>query len=255
MLALITGGAGDIGKAMAKSLLARGATVVSADIDEQGLNEAVKEIDSDQLVPCHLDVCSAAEVKTAVHGIFKTHGGMDILVNNAGGITAPTLKESDEEDWAHDLNLNLTAPWRLLRLCADYMMQDGGGAILNIASVNGLGVYGHPGYSAAKAGLINLTKFAAVEYGKHSIRTNAICPGTVKTQAWLERQARNPEIFEQAKVWYPSRDVCTPEDVAGLATYIVCDAPKTMNGAVLNLDGGLTAGHDRLASIFAGADL
>jgi NAD(P)-dependent dehydrogenase (short-subunit alcohol dehydrogenase family) len=86
--------------------------------------------------------------------------------------------------------------------------------VINIASVNGMGVFGHPAYSAAKAGLLHFTKLVAVEYGKFGIRSNAVAPGTVRTQAWEARAAANPNVFEEARRWYPLQRVVDPEDVA-----------------------------------------
>ena len=107
---------------------------------------------------------------------------------------------------------------------------------------------------AAKAGLEHFTRFLAVELGRHGIRANAIAPGSVKTQAWNERVAQDPEILERVKRWYPLGDVCVPDDVAGLAAFLIGPDARMITGAVIAVDGGLTAGSTTMAREFCGAE-
>src|SRR5829696_10582249 len=104
------------------------------------------------------------------------------------------------------------------------------GVIINISTANASGIYGYPAYSSAKAGLEHFTRFLAVELGQYGIRANAIARGSVRTQAWNERVARDPEIFERLRRWYPLGDVCAPEDVAGLASFLAGPEARMITG-------------------------
>jgi NAD(P)-dependent dehydrogenase (short-subunit alcohol dehydrogenase family) len=127
------------------------------------------------------------------------------------------------------------------------MLEHGKGAIVNIASVNGMTGLGNDAYSAAKAGVINLTKNVAVRYGGRGIRANVVSPGTVRTPIWSERVARQPEIFERLQSWYPLGRVGEPADVAGAVVFLLSDEAAFVNGTVLTVDGGLLAGSYRMS--------
>jgi meso-butanediol dehydrogenase/(S,S)-butanediol dehydrogenase/diacetyl reductase len=121
------------------------------------------------------------------------------------------------------------------------------GVILNISSVNGLTGLGEEAYSAAKAGVINLTKNLAITYGPKGIRANAICPGTVRTPIWADRVAKQPDVFERLSKWYPLGRVAEPGDVANAALFLVSDEASFVTGEVMLVDGGLLAGSYRMA--------
>lgn len=255
--AIVTGAGGDIGRAICAKLVSVGWQVCGFDIDEEKLSETQSKIaNSNCFFAIKCDVRSMASVLDATREAELRFGTLNVLVNNAGGITAPTLLTTTEEDWLADIDLNLNGAWRCIHAIQDRLIsQDEDSVILNIASINGFGIYGYPGYSVAKAGLIHLTRFCASELGKYGVRSIAICPGTVKTKAWNARLAEDPTILEKARDWYPSRTLCTPEDVADFAELLIRSANTQLNGAVIPLDGGLSAGSDRLASEFAGTKL
>jgi NAD(P)-dependent dehydrogenase (short-subunit alcohol dehydrogenase family) len=252
-VAFLTGAAGDIGRAICAALLADGMTVAAVDIDREGLQNLVLEHGPDgRVLAVHADVLQMESVMRAAEQVRTTLGDVSVLVNNAGGITKPSLATTEEPDWTRDIDLNLNGPWRCMKALQEQLIRSRPSVIVNIASVNGLGVFGHPGYSAAKAALIHLTRFSAVEFGKRGVRSVAVCPGSVKTRQWEERQSRSPDILAEATSWYPSRGTCTPAEVARLVALIAKPELGQMNGAVIALDGGLSAGSDRLASVFAG---
>jgi NAD(P)-dependent dehydrogenase (short-subunit alcohol dehydrogenase family) len=116
------------------------------------------------------------------------------------------------------------------------------GTIINISSVNGMTGLGEEPYSAAKAGLLNLTQNMAIKYGQHGIRVNAISPGTVRTPIWSERLAETPDVFETLRAWYPLRRVGEVEDIANAALFLASDEAGFITGINLPVDGGLTAG-------------
>jgi meso-butanediol dehydrogenase/(S,S)-butanediol dehydrogenase/diacetyl reductase len=121
-----------------------------------------------------------------------------------------------------------------------------GGAIVNIASVNGLSALGNEAYSAAKAGVINLTQGIAVRYGPHGVRCNAVAPGTIRTPVWQERVKRDPRVFERLVKWYPLGRVGEPDDVANAVMFLASEEASWITGTVLCVDGGLLAGNFRM---------
>ena len=123
------------------------------------------------------------------------------------------------------------------------MIENRSGVILNISTVNALAYYGNEAYSAAKAGLLSLTRSLAARYGPSGVRANAIAPGTLRTAAWEERMQRDPDVFERLAKWYPLGRVGEPEDVAGAALFLASDEAAWISGAVLPVDGGLTVGN------------
>lgn len=255
-IAIVTGAAGDIGREICEAFLMGGMKVAGLDRDGERLQAIARELPhNERFLPVQADVTQMTSVVGAVRRANEELGGVSILVNNAGAITKPSLLTTQESDWLSDIDINLNGPWRCIHALQETFVRNRAGIIVNIASVNGLGIFGHPGYSAAKAGLIHLTKFCAMELGKYGVRSVAICPGSVKTRVWRERQQLNPDIFKEVASWYPARDICTPKDVAALVALAVSDTMALMNGAVITLDGGLTAGSDRFASLFTGEQL
>jgi NAD(P)-dependent dehydrogenase (short-subunit alcohol dehydrogenase family) len=228
---------------------------VMFDRDEAALEKASEALGSGTaLVSAVADVTDLASIKMAIAEVEERFGPIDVLVNNAGAVVNPTLASTDETGWLADIDLNLNGAWRCVRAMQDAMMARREGIIVNISSANGSGIYGYPAYSAAKAGLEQLTRFLAVELGPYGIRANAIAPGTVKTQAWTARVVENPEIFERLKKWYPLGEVCVPDDVAGVAAFLVGPDARMITGAVIPVDGGLSVGSVTMAREFCGAE-
>lgn len=252
---LVTGAAGDIGRALCARFLADGHRVVMLDRDERALENAADAIGRGKALAIAVaDVTDLAGVKRAVAEVEERFGPIDVLVNNAGAVVSPTLASTDEAAWLADVDLNLNGAWRCVRALQDGMIERREGTILNISSVNGSGIYGYPAYSAAKAGLEQLTRFLAVELGRYNIRANAIAPGSVKTQAWKARVEANPEIFERLKKWYPLGDICVPEDIAGVAAFLIGPDARMITGAILPVDGGLSVGSTTMAREFCGVE-
>lgn len=252
-VAVVTGAAGDIGRAIAKRLAGSHDVVVLLDLDADALDKAISELGSGpHFVPLICDVTdekSLAETAARVAG----HGLVHTLVNNAGAARAVSLGDTDGEIWRKDNALNLEAPFLCFRAFEE-ALKASKGALVNISSVNGMAVFGHPAYSAAKAGLIHLTKLIAVEYGKYGIRSNAVAPGTVRTQAWEARAAANPQVFEEAKRWYALQRIATSEDIANAVFFLSGDQAAAITGVCLPVDCGLTAGQAELARTFSQSD-
>lgn len=252
---IVTGGAGDIGRALSARFLKDGHRVAMFDRDEAALHKATEALGFPAgLMGFVADVTDLGSVKAAIAHAESHFGSIDVLVNNAGGVVSPTLAQTSEAGWLADIELNLNGAWRCARAVQDSMVARRRGIILNISSVNGSGIYGYPAYSAAKAGLNQLTRFLAVELGRHGIRANAIAPGSVKTQAWKARVEQNPEIFERLKRWYPLGDICVPEDIAGVAAFLIGPDARMITGAILPVDGGLSVGSTTMAREFCGEE-
>lgn len=253
--AIVTGAAGDIGIANCRALLEAGYQVAAVDRDTDGLARLENMPDASGAIKGFAaDILSMDSVEAMYDAVRSHFGPAAVLVNGAGGITAPSLRQCNEEDWIKDVDLNLNGPWRCQKVVLDDMIAAGQGVVINIASVNGLGVYGYPGYSAAKAGLIQLTKFTAVEFARFGIRCNAIAPGSVMTAAWEERRARNPDLLDRLKRWYPQRAFCTPDEIAALVGLLASDSVPHLTGQVLCLDGGLSTGQDAIVADFIGEE-
>src|SRR5215211_3860776 len=242
---IVTGGGSGLGRVLAHRFAAEGAAVVVADIVRGRAVVVAEEIldeGGDSLAQT-TDVTDASEVKAMVEATREAFGPVDVLINNAAKATDADFLSLREGAWDQDVAITLKGPFLCSQAVLPDMMQNGSGVILNISSVNALGYYGNEAYSAAKAGIISLTRRLAVRYGPSGIRVNAIAPGTLRTPAWEQRRRKNPEVFERLTRWYPLGRVGEPEDVAGAALFLASDEAAWITGAVLPVDGGLTAGN------------
>ncbi len=244
---IITGGAGGIGSAMTHLFTQEGAAVAIAEINEAAAEALAQDVrragGTCEAYRC--DVSVWAQVQAMVEQVIARHGRIDVLVNNALYVKGNGLLDTDEETWNRNLAVTLTAPFLCSKAVLPHMLTQGSGTIINIASVNGLMSFGEIAYSAAKAGLINLTKNIAVMYGRKGIRCNAIAPGTVHTPVWDALLQRDPEILNRIAQWYPVRRVGRPEEIAACALFLASDQCTFANGATFVIDGGLTAGFER----------
>ncbi|KQV65335.1 SDR family oxidoreductase [Rhizobium sp. Root1220] len=252
-VAIVTGAAGDIGRAIAGRLADDHAVILLVDIDHAAAEKAVRSLGpAERFVAMGCDVTNAESVADMATAAARL-GTVKTLVNNAGAARAVSLHDTTPEIWRMDNALNLEAAFLCFRAVED-MLTASKGSVINIASVNGMNVFGHPAYSAAKAGLLHLTKLIAVEYGKFGIRANAVAPGTVRTQAWEARAAANPNVFEEARRWYPLQRVVDPADVANAVSFLASAQAAAITGVCLPVDCGLTAGQAELARTFTQSD-
>jgi meso-butanediol dehydrogenase / (S,S)-butanediol dehydrogenase / diacetyl reductase len=238
--AIVTGGGSGIGRAICLRFAAEGASVVVADIVGERAEEVAAEIGARAV---QADVTVAADVARMVAASER----VDVLVNNAGYGFGNDLLEIDEETWDEEVAVNLKAAFLCSKAVLPGMIERGGGVIVNIASVNGIAFFANEPYSAAKAGMINLTRSMAARYGPQGIRAVAIAPGTIRTPLWQERVDKEPAIFERLVRWYPLRRVGEPEDVAAAAAFLASDDASWITGEVLRVDGGLLAGNAQMA--------
>ncbi len=249
-VAIVTGAAGDIGRAIAERLAEDHDTILMVDIDFAAAERAAHALGAaERFIACGCDVTKEASVAEMAKRA-ATLGAVRTLVNNAGAARAVSLHDTTAEIWRMDNALNLEAAFLCFR-AVEGQLEATKGSVVNIASVNGMNVFGHPAYSAAKAGLLHLTKLIAVEYGKLGIRSNAVAPGTVRTQAWEARAAANPNVFEEARRWYPLQRVVDPRDVANAVAFLAGPQAAAITGVCLPVDCGLTAGQAELARTFS----
>ena len=169
-----------------------------------------------------------------------------MLINNAATVNGDDILDMDPDVWDKDLNVVLKGAVLCSKIVLPGMIERRSGTIVNIASVNGLAAYTQMPYSAAKAGLLNLTKNMAIKYGEHQVRVNAISPGTVKTPIWDAVIEQDPEILDRMRDWYPLGRVGTPGDIAKASLFLASDDAAWITGENLIVDGGLMAGNLRM---------
>ena len=243
--AVVTGAAGDIGQAIVRRLAVTHASVLLVDRDGPGAEAAAAAIPNARAAACDVtDPDALVALAAALPEPVST------LVNNAGAARATSLGATTVADWDADRALNLDAAWYAFNAFRP-ALEASRGSVVNIASVNGLAVFGHPAYSAAKAGMIHLTRLIAIEYGRRGIRANAVAPGTVATRAWAARRAANPSVMDEAAAHYPLGRVATPDDVAAAVAFLAGPDAAAITGVCLAVDCGLTAGIPALARTFS----
>ncbi len=240
-IALVTGGGSGIGRATSVVFAREGARVVVADVVVDGGEETIGMIKQagGEAIFVQADVSKAAEVEALVQKAVDAYGRLDCSFNNAGieGMFAPTT-EYPEDNWARVLAINLKGVWLCMKYELAQMLKQGGGAIVNTASVAGLVGSGlMSAYVASKHGVVGLTKTAALEYAKSGIRVNAVCPGAISTPMMERGIAMRPEFGEMALAAEPVGRMGQPEEVVWLCT----EAASFVTGHAMTVDGGMVA--------------
>ena len=244
--ALVTGGGGGIGSAIALRLAEEGGAIGVLDRKPDAAAAVAARVDAagGRALALVAEITDPDSVAAALAQMTAAIGAPDVLVNNAAWAVKGDLESTELADWQAELEVDLNGQFVCAKAVLPGMIARGDGAIVNIGSVNGLMALGNPAYSAAKAGLLSLTQSFAIEYGPRGIRTNMVSPGTVETdiENWRIRRQKNPKIFEQLARWYPVGRVGQPEDIAAAVAFVAADEAGFVNGANLVVDGGLTAG-------------
>ncbi len=260
-VAIVTGGGGGIGAAITERFVNEGAKVVISGRRKELLEAMADKLPAGSVEPFAGDVSKEADVKGMVEAAVKFGGKLDILVNNAGISMIGSVTDLPMDDWLKTLSINLTGPFMMMKAAVPHMKEAGGGSIINIASVGGLRCLPErPAYCTTKAGLIMLTKQAALDFGKDNIRCNAVCPGGVVTEMTeadfgtvgkmigMETEAFVKEISSEM----PLRRFAGIEEMGGVCTFLASDDSSFMTGAELVIDGG-TAIVDVVGAGISGA--
>ena len=235
--AVVTGGAQGLGYAIAEVFIAEGARVVLGDLDldrTRAAAEALGGADVARAVRC--DVTSAADVEALVAAAVADFGRLDVMVNNAGITRDATLRKMTEEQFDEVIAVHLKGTWNGTRAAAAVMREQGSGAIVNMSSISGkVGLIGQTNYSAAKAGIVGLTKAAAKELAHLGVRVNAIQPGLIRSAM---TEAMPQRIWDAKLAEVPMGRAGEPSEVASVALFLASDMSSYMTGTVLEVTGG-----------------
>jgi NAD(P)-dependent dehydrogenase (short-subunit alcohol dehydrogenase family) len=246
-VALVTGAASGIGRATALTFAREGAKLVVADMNEDGGQQTVHMIteNGSEAMFVQVDVTSASQIEAMISKTLETYGRLDCSFNNAGteGTTMVSTIDYKEEDWNRVLSINLTGVWLCMKYEITQMLKQGGGAIVNTASVAGL--VGSRGagsaYAASKHGVVGLTKTAALEYAKQGVRVNCVCPGVIRTPMMERMLTRNPELEQQYIAAEPIGRLGLPEEIAESVVWLCSEAASFVTGHTMTVDGGMVA--------------
>lgn len=243
-VALVTGGAAGIGKATAEAFAAEGAKVVVSDISEaagQAVVQGIQARGGEALfVACN--VAKADQVKALMDAVIAHYGRLDCAFNNAGiEIEQDKLADGNEEVFDSIMDVNVKGVWQCMRFEIPLMLAQGGGAIVNTASVAALGAAPKMSiYAASKHAVLGLTRSAAVEYAKKSIRINAVCPAVIDTEMFRRAAALDPRKAEFAAAMHPVGRIGTAEEIAAAVLYLCSEGAGFTTGIALPVDGGAT---------------
>jgi NAD(P)-dependent dehydrogenase (short-subunit alcohol dehydrogenase family) len=241
--AFITGAAHGIGRAIAHRLADEGAAVVIADIDMEAADKVVAEIGHAQALAVQCDVGDRESVGAAITTAVEHFGELGVVVTNAFAANGVPFEELTDAEWNHDMDLTLTGAVRTIQAAIPHLIASPyGGAVVSVGSVNGLAAFGGLAYSAAKAGLVNITKNLAVMYGTQGVRFNVVAPGTVRTRVWTDRGQDRLDFVTKVAAKYPLGRVGEPEDIAAAVAFLASDDAAWITAVVLPVDGGIMAG-------------
>lgn len=244
-VALVTGAGNGIGRATAQAFAREGVKVVVSDVDARGGEATVELIRAagGEATFIRCDVTRDAEVKALVEGTVAAYGRLDYAFNNAGiEIEKGKLADGEESEFDAIMGVNVKGVWLCMKHQIPLMLAQGGGAIVNTASVAGLGAAPKMSiYAASKHAVIGLTKSAAIEYAKKKIRINAVCPAVIDTDMFRRAYEADPKKAEFAAAMHPVGRVGKVEEIAGAVLYLCSDNAGFTTGIALPVDGGATA--------------
>lgn len=239
--ALVTGGAGSIGKAVAEGIIKGGGEAIIADINLEAA-QAVKAALGSKAHACVLDLSNAESVRQTIAQLIADFKRIDILVNCGGIVSTKPFEEVTQADWDRTININLTGTFATISALFTHMKENGGGSIVNVSSVAakvGGGLLGTAAYASSKAGVNGLTKAVAREGGPFNIRCNAVCPAYTVTPMTKDL-TNNPEKKANTLRMIPLGRGAEPQEIANMILFFASDLASFINGEIGDADGGLT---------------
>lgn len=244
-IALVTGGASGIGRATALAFANKGVKVAVADIDIDGGQETTKIVKDagGEAKFFEVDISKEDEVKTLIDNVVDSFGGLNFGFNNAGilGDSIP-LHETDGNSWDRVISINLSSVFYCLKYEIAYMLNNGGGAIVNTSSIAGLVGYRNLSpYAASKHGITGLTRCAALEYSAQGIRVNCVHPGSIRTPMLARLIDADPELNEIIESLHPIGRIGEPHEVANTVVWLCSDEASFVTGHPMSVDGGMVA--------------
>lgn len=233
---VITGAGGGLGSALVRHLHAAGGEIIGCDQDDQVM-AGLPLVQS-----MSFDLRDRAAVERATVEIVET-ALPDILINNAGWTRAETLPALTNDKIVQEIDLNLTGVMLFTDRIVKAFAERGAGNVVFVSSVNALAHFGNPAYAAAKAGINAYAQSIAVEYGRRGVRSNVVCPGSIRTPAWDHRLMKDPAILDKLKRLYPLGRIVEAREVVEAIAFLASDRASGITGAILPVDAGLTAGQ------------
>jgi meso-butanediol dehydrogenase/(S,S)-butanediol dehydrogenase/diacetyl reductase len=244
-IAIVTAGGAGIGAATARRFVEEGASVVVADLSGRRADETAAAIRArgGRAVSIKMDAADPAGIQATIRLALDAFGRLDILFNNAGVAELARLDEISLESWTRVIAVTLTGTFLGMKYALPVMRRQGRGVIINTASISGTGGdYGLSSYNAAKAGVINLTRSAALENARHNIRVNCVCPGAINTRAAeVLGRDRADDLRRLQAAAHPLGRIGEPEEIASAVRFLASDEASFITGAAIVVDGGLTA--------------
>ena len=247
-VALITGGGTGIGAAVAKRFVDEGAKVLITGRRREMVDKVAASLPDGSVAVFAGDICEEGNAQKMVEAALGFSGRLDILVNNAAIEVNKAVVDLEPAIWRQTLENNLTGPFLMMKAAIPKMIDGGGGSIINVSSLAGVrAVPGAPAYCATKAGIIHLSKQVALDYGRHNVRCNVICPGPVRTSL-LEMnfkpladhlQTDMDGVFKEMASHVPLRRIPNPSDVTGLFVFLASEDSNFMTGSTILMDGGV----------------
>lgn len=240
---IITGAGSGIGAATAKLFAKHGATVIISDINQENANKVCEEIKNDggKAEVILANVAKYEDVEKLINQVVSKHGQLDVIVNNAGIGNKQLLKTAEHtlEDWDNVIAVNQNGVFYCMKLALQQMMKQGGGNIVNVASLAGLKASGNNiAYTASKFAVVGMTKSAALEYGSKNIRINAVCPGYTKTNLLDKLTHTNQAVEEKLLKYIPMKRFGKPQEIAEAIYWLASDQSSFITGQTITLDGG-----------------
>ena len=239
-VAVITGAASGIGLATAIKFAQEGAFVAICDLNQAGIDAAIKEVEAvgGQALGYIVDVTKPDQIAAMRDALLAEKGRIDVLVNNAGIVMDAQLIKMTEDQFDKVIDINLKGTYNMARALVDTMVAQGAGVILNASSVVGVyGNFGQTNYAATKFGVIGMVKTWAKELGKKGIRANAVCPGFVATPIL---KAMPEKVLQGMEEKVPMRRLADPSEIANVYAFLASDEASYINGAAIEVTGGLT---------------